>query len=249
MADRARHFIRSYGRRRGRKLRAGQARLLTDLLARVALDPEDPSPLDASALFSFRPQALWLEIGFGAGEHLVRQASSHSEIGFIGCEPFVNGIAALLAAVRTHSLANIRVWTEDVRLLLPRLPAASLERVFVLFPDPWPKARHHKRRLIQGDFLDLLARVMAPGAELALATDHGDYLAWILERLTAHAGLLWTARGPQDWRKPPADFLPTRYERKARAAGRICVYLRFVRRSQVGTDGRGKGLPSGAGGV
>ena len=249
MTDRRPRPVRSYGRRRGRRLRVGQERLLAELLPRVALDPGDEAALDVATLFSSRPRALWLEIGFGAGEHLVRQAMRHREIGFIGCEPFLNGIAALLAAVQANALSNIRVWTEDARLLLPRLPAASVERAFILFPDPWPKARHHKRRIIQDDFLDLLARVMAPGSELVLATDHAEYLVWILERLAARPEFRWTARGPHDWRTPPEEAHATRYEQKARAAGRICVYLCFVRLPRDAASGSQKGLPSGSGEV
>lgn len=242
MSDQPPRFVRSYGRRRGRRLRAGQQRLLAELLPRVALDAGDRGPIDTAALFAFRPQALWLEIGFGAGEHIVGQAIRHREIGFIGCEPFINGIAALLAAVRENGLNNIRVWTEDARLLLARLPAASLERVFILFPDPWPKARHHKRRIIQGDFLDLLARAMAPGSALVLATDHAEYLGWMLERLTIRRDFRWTARRPHDWRTPPEGALATRYERKARAAGRTCAFLSFIRLPPDDADGSQKGL-------
>jgi tRNA (guanine-N7-)-methyltransferase len=224
------HLVRSYGRRRGRKLRAGQQRLLVDWLPRFALPADESQPIDPAGLFAPPRRALWLEVGFGSGEHLVAQARSRPEVGFIGCEPFVNGAVALLAAIRAHELANIRLWTGDVRRLLPRLPAGALARVFVLYPDPWPKTRHHKRRLVETAFLDALARAMAPGAELRLATDHAGYLAWMLERLTAHPAFLWTARRPADWRSRPADQPATRYEARARAAGRICTYLCFVRR-------------------
>lgn len=249
MTEKAPRLVRSYGRRRGRKLRAGQERMVAELLPRVALDPGDCAPIDVATLFTFRPRALWLEIGFGAGEHLIRQATRHREIGFIGCEPFLNGIVALLTAMQVNTLTNIRVWTEDARRLLPRLPAASVDRVFILYPDPWPKARHHKRRIIQSDFLDLLAQVIAPGSELVLATDHADYLAWILERLLDRPDFRWTARGPRDWRSPPEETVATRYAQKARAAGRDCVYLRFVRLPQGAADRSGKGLPSGPGRV
>ncbi len=138
------------------------------------------------------PNPLWLEIGFGAGEHLAHQAALYPEVGIIGCEPFINGIATLLALVPPPQGGappnNIRIFNGDARLLIEKLPDASLEKVFILYPDPWPKARHHKRRLISKEFLNNLACVMKPGAELRLATDHGDYCTWMLERLLTHGG-------------------------------------------------------------
>lgn len=143
---------------------------------------------------------------------------------------FENGIARLTTAVAQRNLANIRVFPEDARLLLAALPANSIARAFILFPDPWPKARHHKRRLVAAPALDQLARIMPPGAELRLATDDPDYLVWILEHATAHPAFRWTARAAGDWRTRPEDWPPTRYEEKAIAAGRTPAFLRFVRR-------------------
>jgi tRNA (guanine-N7-)-methyltransferase len=222
--------IRSYGRRRGRTLRAGQQELLDTWLPTLVIPETPPGPLDPATLFGVRRAQLWLEIGFGAGEHLAMQAAAHPEFGFIGCEPFVNGVAALLSAVRARRLTNVRIWSGDVRDLLPRLAPMALNRVIILFPDPWPKSRHHKRRLIRDDFLDALARAMAPGAELRLATDHGGYLAYMLERLTRHPAFAWRAVEPLNWRERPADQPETRYERKAVRAGRRPVYLGFLRR-------------------
>jgi tRNA (guanine-N7-)-methyltransferase len=142
---------------------------------------------------------------------------------------FENGIARLTAAIARSGLANIRIFAEDARLLLAALPAASVARTFILFPDPWPKARHHKRRLVARAALDELARIMPPGAELRLATDDPDYLAWMLEHTTAHPAFHWTARTAADWRTRPEDWPPTRYEQKALAAGRTPAFLRFVR--------------------
>ncbi len=171
------------------------------------------------------PLKNWLEIGFGGGEHLAHQAALHPEIGIIGCEPYINGIAGLLKHIDDHKLHNIRIYSEDARLLMERLPDASLERVFILYPDPWPKARHHKRRLISTEFLNALARVMKPGAELRLATDHADYCAWMLEHLLSHSAFEWTAKICDDWLNPPPDWISTRYEQKA-LAGRP-TYLDF----------------------
>jgi len=172
---------------------------------------------------------VWLEIGFGAGEHLAWQAEAHPDVGLIGAEPFVAGMAKLLSKIEQAKLSNIRLYTEDARDILAALPPASLGRVFILFPDPWPKTRHHKRRLIQTETLDALARVMKPGAELRLATDDRGYLVWALERLMAHPRFQWIARSAADWRARPADWPETRYEAKAVKAGRVCTYLRFLR--------------------
>jgi tRNA (guanine-N7-)-methyltransferase len=186
--------------------------------------------------------AVWLEIGFGAGEHLAEQAERHPEIGFIGSEVFEDGIVRLLGEIARRGLGNVRLFIDDARLLLDTLPAASIGRVFVLFPDPWPKRRHHKRRLIAPATLDLLAAVTEDRAELRLATDDRGYLAWMLEHLTAHPDFHWLARRPADWRERPPDWPPTRYEEKARAAGRRPAFLRFCRRprgcSRQGTAAR-----------
>ena len=186
--------------------------------------------LDPDVLFGAAPRPIWLEIGFGGGEHLVQQAERHPTAGFIGCEVFENGIVKLLAQIEQRRLDNIRIFADDARLLIAALPPASIDRVFILFPDPWPKRRHHKRRLLSREMLDRLAEIMADGAELRVATDDGDYLCWILELLTNHPAFGWLARRPGDWRERPADWLPTRYEEKARAAGRSPVFLRFRRR-------------------
>lgn len=174
--------------------------------------------------------AVWLEIGFGGGEHLAAQAAAHPAIGLLGSEVFENGVTRLVSAIARENLGNIRIFADDARLLLAALPDRSIGRVFILFPDPWPKLRHHKRRLVAPATLDQLARVMTDGAELRLATDDPDYLAWMLEAATAHPEFAWTARRAGDWRDRPHDWPPTRYEDKARAAGRRPSFLRFVRR-------------------
>jgi tRNA (guanine-N7-)-methyltransferase len=196
-------------------------------LLRVPLD--GPDPLDPAALFPFAPREIRLEIGFGAGEHLAHQAGAEPDVGFIGCEVFVNGVAALLARVKADNLANVRVLDDDARRLFGRLPAASLDRVVAYFPDPWPKTRHHRRRLIQPASLDEFARILKPGGELRFATDHMEYARWTLARLLAHPAFAWTARGPGDWRDRPGDSPETRYAAKAKKLGGRCVYLVFRR--------------------
>ena len=185
-------------------------------------------PLEPAALFP-GASALAFEVGFGGGEHLASQAVSHPQTGFIGCEPFENGVAKLLTQVRAHGLSNVRVHPDDARDILERLPDASLSVMFVLFPDPWPKFRHHKRRFIQARTLDEIARVLKPGGELRVATDHPDYAQWALMHLMGDRRFDWAAASAADWRVRPADWVATRYEQKAIAAGRSCVYLRFFR--------------------
>jgi tRNA (guanine-N7-)-methyltransferase len=186
--------------------------------------------LDPRRLFPTPPADLWLEIGFGAGEHLAQQAAAHPEIGFLGAEVFENGVVKLLAEVQRLRLGNLRILVDDARLLLAALPDACLGRVFILFPDPWPKARHHKRRMVSPATLDGLARTMKDGAELRLATDDLGYLRAMLELVPTHPAFAWLARDPADWRQRPGDWPATRYEGKAVAAGRIPHFLRFARR-------------------
>jgi tRNA (guanine-N7-)-methyltransferase len=222
-----------HGRRQGRRLRPGRQRLMSELLPRlrVALPPAGAS-LDPFALFQPRPREVWLEIGFGGGEHLAAQAERHPEIGFLGSEVFVNGIAALLDQVDRHGMANLRIFDDDARLLLPALPGACLGRVFLLFPDPWPKKRHEKRRFIGPANLAELARVLADGGELRMASDDAGHIRWILEQTASHPAFRWRACRPSDWRSPPADWVDTRYQEKARAAGRRATFLSFERRAR-----------------
>ena len=221
-----------YGRRRRRRLRAGRRALLAERLPEIAVRvPYSGRIADPWAEFGIeRAAPLWLEIGFGAGEHLAWQAAHRRDAAIVGCEAFVDGVAGLLARVAAEGLANVRIFPDDARTLVAALPDSCLARVFILFPDPWPKARHRKRRLVSAAFLDDLARTMRAGAELRIATDHAGLRDWMLARLLAHRRFAWTAREAADWRRRPADWPETRYERKARAAGRACAYLRFVRR-------------------
>jgi tRNA (guanine-N7-)-methyltransferase len=221
-----------FGRRRGRALRPGQNVLIRDFLPQLALTIPGSGELDPGGLFGARARPIWVEIGFGGGEYLADQAERHPEIGFIGCEVFENGIAKLLARIKRSCIENIRIFTDDGRLLIAALPPASIDRVFILFPDPWPKRRHERRRIVSWEMLDALARVMTDGAELRLATDDRDLLCWMLERAADHPAFEWLARRPCDWRERLPDWPPTRYEEKAQAAGRPAIFLRF--RRQVG---------------
>lgn len=226
--------VKFYGRRKGHPLRARAEQLVRDLLPRLAVpDPgTDPVPgdIDPGSLFGTPPTQVWLEIGFGKGEHLAGQAAANPDVGIIGCEPFINGVAGLLVEVEDHGLANVRIHADDARPLLSALPDASIDRLFLLFADPWPKTRHHKRRFVQRENLDVLARVLKPGAEFRFATDHMGYCRWALAHVMDHPAFEWLAEGPGDWRARPDDWRETRYEKKALARGKRCVYLRFRRR-------------------
>ena len=220
-----------YGRRQGRRLRTGQRRRFESEFPALELRlPADEGRLDPGALFDSPPGGVWLEVGFGAGEHLLAQAEANPQVGFIGCEPYLNGVAALVRGVRERGLGNVRILCDDARVLLCRLPDRSLARAFVLFPDPWPKKRHRKRRFVSAPVLAELARTLDGGAELRIASDDGGYVAWTLWHVLRHGGFDWTARRAADWRERPADWPATRYEAKAIRAGRRCAYLRFSRR-------------------
>jgi tRNA (guanine-N7-)-methyltransferase len=224
-----REDLRSYGRRRARAPSARQQALWREVLPRLAV-PDDAGALaDLRALFAPPVREVWLEIGFGGGEHLVWQAKAHPHVGLIGCEPFEDGVIKLLGAIEREGLANVRVCAGDARPLLRLLPEASLACVFILFPDPWPKRRHHKRRIVSAATLAQIVRVLRPGGELRIATDVGPYAGAILGAVQHHPELRWTAQGPQDWRRRSPDWPPTRYEAKAVAAGRRCYFFRFER--------------------
>jgi tRNA (guanine-N7-)-methyltransferase len=176
---------------------------------------------------------VWLEIGFGGGEHLAAQAEANPHIGFIGSEVFLNGVAGALKEIDQRKLSNVRLFNDDVRLLLPALPDASLRRVFLMFPDPWPKTRHAKRRFIGPAMLSELARLLVDGGELRVASDHPVYVRWCLQHGPVHPDFVWPVTGPHDWQVRPTDGFPTRYEQKAIVAGRPPTYLRFVRRPRA----------------
>jgi tRNA (guanine-N7-)-methyltransferase len=220
-----------YGRRLGRPLKQGREKALAAWLPRLGITVPEQGRLDPAKLFSPPVEDVWLEVGFGSGEHLLAQAAAHPRVGLIGCEPFVNGMAALLAEIAREPAraANVRVLMDDARPLIAALPDVSLGRVFVLFPDPWPKARHHKRRFIAPATLDELARVLKPGADLRVASDDEGYIEWVLEHVPPHPAFA-PLRTESEWRQRPADWPPTRYEAKARAQGRAPAFFAFRRR-------------------
>lgn len=221
--------LRSFGRRRGRKLSARQQHLLDDVLPRVSLPIGTACTQPVSELFPSACSRVWLEIGFGGGEHLLWQSRANPDVGLIGCEVFEDGVVKALSGIETEGLENVRLCADDARALLRWLPDASIDRVFILFPDPWPKKRHVKRRLINRALLDELARVMRPAGELRIGTDIGDYLRTILMAFRGHPAFSWMAKGPGDWRVRVADWPPTRYEAKAEREGRRRYFLRFRR--------------------
>jgi tRNA (guanine-N7-)-methyltransferase len=222
--------LRTFGRRRGRKISARQQSLVDVDLPTLRLDLK--SDADGALRTAF-PQAreVWLEIGFGGGEHLLAQARAHPHVGLIGCEPYQDGVVKVLTAIAAERLSNIRLWDDDARDVLRWLRPASVARAFVLFPDPWPKRKHQKRRLVNQSTLALLARVMKPGGELRIATDIPDYLRSTF--IAFHAlpeAFSWSAESPADWRQRSPDWPSTKYEAKANREGRRSTFLRFMRR-------------------
>jgi tRNA (guanine-N7-)-methyltransferase len=217
-----------FGRRKGHALKPRQAALFDTLLPRFALDLKRPPPSDLRALFA-RAHEVRLESGFGGGEHLVAEAEKSPATGFIGIEPFVNGMAKMLSAIADRGLGNIRLYHGDATDVLAWLPPAGLVRFDLLYPDPWPKRRHWKRRFVQEDSVARIARVIRPGGELRFVTDWPDYAAWTLRHLLRSAAFEWTAERADDWRKPWPGYNSTRYEAKARREGRLPCYLIFRR--------------------
>ena len=218
-----------YGRSKGKALRAAQAERIETMLPELAIDV---SALTAgpAALFATPPKQLMLEIGFGGGEHLAAMAKAHPDVGYFGVEPFLNGVAKLLAAIQVDALVNIRALRGDARDVLAALPDSSLDRVYLLYPDPWPKRRQRKRRIVDEVFLAEVARVLKPGCELRFATDIDDYAGWTLARIAQQDALVWLAETADDWRIPWPEWHRTRYEEKALREGRVPGYFRFVKR-------------------
>jgi len=224
MEDAAHPLLRSYGRIKSRPIKPRQAALVETLLPQIRAPqaPFDPRDLMPDA------RETWLEIGFGGGEHMASQAARAPDVLIIGCEPFLNGVASAVRHVSEQGLKNVRIQDGDARELIAHLPDASLARVFILFPDPWPKARHHKRRIVQPEVLADLARKLKPGGTLRFATDVAGYADWALERVLASPHFRWTAERADDWRAPPADHITTRYEEK-RLGDCAPVFFDFVR--------------------
>ena len=218
-----------FGRRKGHALKPRQAALFDTLLPKLGLDLARPAPADLRTLFPVPVDALRLEIGFGGAEHLIAQAQAHPNVGFIGTDAFINGVAKALAAIDAHKLSNVRLYFGDASELLGWLPAGALTRIDLLYPDPWPKRRHWKRRFIQDESLARLARILKNGGELRFATDIADYAVYALARVLRSEDFVWTAERADDWRKPWVGFSRTRYEAKAIREGRTPAYFIFRR--------------------
>jgi tRNA (guanine-N7-)-methyltransferase len=205
--------LKTFGRRGGRPLSGRQRVLMDELLPKLQVPVAEPGTLEPANLFDDADE-IWLEIGFGGGEHVSGQALANPEVGILASEVFFEGIAKLLGQIADEGLSNVRVWPEDAREMIDGLADKSMDRAFILFPDPWPKARHQKRRIIQPDFLDALARILKPGARLRFATDVRSYADEALERFLAHPAFAWTAQSADDWRMAPEDHIQTRYQMK-----------------------------------
>jgi tRNA (guanine-N7-)-methyltransferase len=217
---------RLYGRRTGHKLRVGQATLVETLLPEVSV-PAGGAVTAAGLFGDDRP--LWLEIGFGRGEHMAAQAAANPGVGIIGAEPFLDGVVGALIEIEARGLTNVRLHNGDALDILDRLPPASLDRLFLLHPDPWPKARHAKRRFVNPGPLDLVARALKPGGELRIGTDHPVYCRWALMQMGQRRDFDWLVTAPADWQVRPDDWPPTRYEAKARRLGHEVWYFRYRR--------------------
>ncbi|MEL6595293.1 MAG: tRNA (guanine(46)-N(7))-methyltransferase TrmB [Pseudomonadota bacterium] len=221
-----------YGRFKGKGLRDSQQAYLDEDLAQFSPGPvgweENPARTSLNIEALFGGKEIWLEIGFGGGEHLVHQAATNPDVGIIGAEPYINGVAMLLGKVRKAGVKNLRIYPNDARHLFDVLPAASVSKAFLLYPDPWPKKRHHRRRFVTPEHLEPLAHILKPGAEFRVATDIPDYVRQTLVQVPK-AGFTWMAERPLDWRTPWDDWISTRYEQKALRESRVPHYLTFQR--------------------
>jgi tRNA (guanine-N7-)-methyltransferase len=218
-----------FGRRKGHKLRIHQADLIAHLLPQLALDIGSPAPADLSELFDDRIEGIRLEIGFGGGEHLIAEAQAFPDIGFIGCEPYVNGMAKILTQIEAAEIRNIRLYAGDAAELVAWAPPQSMARIDLIHPDPWPKRRHWKRRFVQDATVAAMARILKPHGEFRFVSDIDDYCAWTLAHLLRSPDFFWTAERASDWHLPWAGYTMTRYGRKAEREGRKAAYLRFRR--------------------
>lgn len=217
-----------YGRRQGKRLRPKQAAGISGTLPNLQIDCSGPVRPDA--LFASDKTAYWLEIGFGGGEHLINNARLHPDIGHLGCEPFINGMAKLVLLIEKEGIDAIRLHNDDAVQLLDQLPDASLDRIYLLYPDPWPKRRHNKRRFVSDENLSRMARVLKPGGEFRFASDIDHYVGWTLARILRSPDFVWTAEQPDDWRLPWENWPSTRYEAKAIREGRKSSYIIAKRR-------------------
>jgi tRNA (guanine-N7-)-methyltransferase len=218
-----------FGRRKGHRLRSHQADLVEHLLPHLAIDIGAPAPSGLATLFDPPAASVRLEIGFGGGEHLIAEALGSPQAGFIGCEPYVNGMAKILGQIEAHNIGNIKLFAGDAAGLLAWAPPQSLERIDLIHPDPWPKRRHWKRRFVQDVNVAAMARTLKPGGEFRFVCDIDDYVAWTLAHLARSPDFVWLARRADDWRLPWASYTVTRYGQKAVREGRRATYLRFRR--------------------
>ncbi len=223
---------RVYGRRQGAALSAARQGRLDHHWPKVGINTLDPSTRPADH-FDQPFKDYWLEVGFGKGEHLAEQAVNQPQVGIIGCEPFLNGVSGLIDLVDSGSLTNVRIFMDDARLLMDSLPDGSIGRAFILFPDPWPKARHHKRRIVSAGNIAALSRILKDGAELRIGTDHMEYCRWIMAHMLSTSDFDWICDSPTDWRLRPDDWPASRYEIKSLEQGRKSSYLRFIRRPRT----------------
>ena len=219
---------RFYGRRKGRPLRPGMQALLNDVLPDLRFDATRPLTTQFGQA-GIQQADLALEIGFGGGEHLAGLAEANPAVNYIGADPFVNGVASLLRHIQTRQLSNIRIWDDDVRLILPALPLAGVSQVFIMFPDPWPKKRHAARRILQPEMMDVLAQLIRPSGQLVLASDEPTAKSWLLKTAMSHPQFCWTARRPADWRQRSPCLPATRYMAKAEQESRQPSWFIFER--------------------
>ena len=219
-----------YGRRKGKPLKGIQAELMQTFLPKLQINIEGQEQILPEKLFPNQPQETWLEIGFGGGEHLINLLNFHQKIGMIGCEPFISGMAKIVKAIKIENLSDqVRLYDGDAQILLEKLQSNSISRVYLLYPDPWPKKRHWKRRFVSQHNLELLARVMKSGAELRFASDIESYVNWTLELISKHQAFQWTGESIANWKQPWENWISTRYEKKAIREGRVPTYLIFQR--------------------
>tara|TARA_B100001142_G_C14165096_1_gene589977 strand:+ start:5 stop:688 length:684 start_codon:yes stop_codon:yes gene_type:complete len=217
-----------YGRRRTHKLRDARRAAFNRVMPAIKLNTEAlDANLDPAKLFESPVKSVWLEVGFGSSEHLFNQSLANPEVGFIGCEPFVNGVAKLCQKIDTENNTNIRIFMDDARLLFSALNMQSVNRLFILFPDPWPKKRHYKRRIINSETIPLMHKFLVQGGELRIASDEPSYIHWILMHMSQEQGFIWSAKSREDWRNRKEDWPQTRYEKKALQAGRTPIFLTY----------------------
>lgn len=215
--------LRWFGRRIGARFSAKDQVLLRDALPKFQIQRSAGEKLNIHDLFPDKP--IWLEIGFGGGEHLFEQAKKHPDIYFIGCEPFLTGVASLLKKIQMDNIQNIRIWADDARVLLNMLPDSTIEKLFILFADPWPKRRHQRRRFINGENLDALSKVLTDDGQLIFGSDHKDYIPWAVGQILRHPNFTWLAKKTNDWLCEPEGHVPTRYQQKAEQKGDICRFI------------------------